>query len=112
MKFHGKVGYGETMETSPGVHEDIIVEREYYGDVTRASRQIVQGENLNPDLSLGNSISIVADSYVLENFFNIRYVEWRGQRWTISNVEIYSPRLLMHLGEVYNGPSPAAPVIP
>lgn len=111
MKFHGKVGYGQTMETSPGVYEDVIVEREYYGDVSRVSRQIAQGENLNPDLSLGNTISIVADSYVNENFFNIRYVEWRGVRWTVSNVEIHTPRLLMHLGEVYNGPTAPAPVI-
>lgn len=112
MKFHGKVGYGQTMEMSPGVHEDVIVERFYFGDVTRASRQIAQGENLNSDLSLGNAISIVADSYVTENFFNIRYVEWRGVRWTVSNVEIHPPRLLMHLGEVYNGPSAAAPLGP
>lgn len=112
MKFHGKVGYGKTMEKSPGIYEDVIVEREYFGDVLRASRQITQGENLNPDLSLGNTISIVADSYVTENFFNIRYVEWRGQRWTVSNVEINSPRLLMYLGEVYNGPTAPAPVAP
>lgn len=112
MKFHGKVGYGETMETSPGVHEEVIVEREYYGDFTRATRQIVQGENLNPDLSLGNTFSIVADSYANGNFFNIRYVEWRGVLWTISNVEIHPPRLLMHIGEVYNGPTPAAPIAP
>jgi hypothetical protein len=112
MKFHGKVGYGETMETSPGVYEDVIVDREYYGDVSRATRQLVQGENLNPDLSLGNTISIVADSQAMENFFNIRYVEWRGQLWTVSNVEIQSPRLLLYLGEVYNGPKAAAPLAP
>jgi hypothetical protein len=112
MKFHGKVGYGQTMEMSPGVYEDVIVEREYYGDMQRASRQVVPGENLNPDLSLGNTIEIVADSYANENFFNIRYVEWRGQRWTVSNVMIQRPRLVMYLGEVYNGPTAAAPVAP
>jgi hypothetical protein len=112
MKFHGKVGYGQTMETSPGVYEDIIVEREYYGDLMRASRQFAQGEYLNPDLSLGNMVSVVADSYANENFFNIRYVEWRGVRWTVSNVEIYAPRLTMYLGKVYNGPTAPASIAP
>ena len=37
-KFYGEIGYGETVETSPGVYEDIIVERKYYGDVIRNTR--------------------------------------------------------------------------
>lgn len=111
MKFHGKVGYGETVETSPGVHEEVIVEREYYGDVTRVGRRLSQGENLNPDLSLGgNAISIVADAYANGHFFAIRYVEWSGTLWTVPNVEVQPPRLLMYLGEVYNGPTAPAPV--
>lgn len=114
MKFHGKVGYGSTVETSPGVHEEVIVEREYYGDVTRVGRRMSLGaENLNPDLSLGgNAISIVADAYANGHFFAVRYVEWAGERWVVSNVEIQPPRLIMYLGEVYNGPTVAAPVTP
>jgi len=105
-KFHGKVGYGETTETSPGVHEDTIVERNYYGDVVRNSRTLTEGENLNQDLSVGNSISIVADAYANEHFFAIRYVEWAGTLWTVSTVDVERPRLILRLGEVYNGPTP------
>lgn len=105
-RFHGRVGYGETLETSPGVFTDSITERSYFGDVVRNSRKLSEGEHLNKDLSVGNSISIVADAYANENFVAIRYVEWVGKLWTVSDVEVQAPRLLLRLGEVYNGPTP------
>jgi hypothetical protein len=108
-RFFGRVGYGETVESAPGVWVDEIVEYSYYGDVVRDSRELRQGENLNMDLSVQNSISIMADEYANEHFFAIRYVEWAGSLWTISSVEVQRPRLLLRLGEVYNGPTPAAP---
>lgn len=91
------------------MHVDKIIERAYFGDVLRNTRRLVQGEDLNPDLSVGNSISIVADAYARDNFFAIRYVEWAGQLWTVSDVEVLAPRLVLQLGEVYNGPTVAAP---
>jgi hypothetical protein len=104
-KFFGKIGYGESTETAPGVWADEIVERSYYGDVVRNTRRLSEGENLNNDLSVGNAISIVADAYANDHFFAIRYVEWAGVLWTVTTVEVESPRLLLRLGEVYNGPT-------
>jgi hypothetical protein len=111
-RFFGRIGYGEPTEKSPGVWVDDIVEREYFGDVIRNTRNLREGENLNPDLSVQNSISIVADAYANEHFFAIRYVEWAGTLWTVSTVEVQSPRLLLRLGEVYNGPTPAVTPTP
>lgn len=105
-KFYGKIGYGATVETAPGVHEEQITERSYYGDVIRNSRQLKDGESVNDDLSVGNSISVVADAYANEHFFAIRYVEWAGALWKVSDVEVQSPRLILRLGGVYNGPTP------
>ncbi len=108
-RFFGNVGYGEAVETAPGVWVDTIVEYSYYGDVVRNSRELRQGQYLNDDLSVQNSISIVADAYANEHFFAIRYVEWAGTLWTVDTVEVLIPRLLLRLGKVYNGPTPAAP---
>jgi hypothetical protein len=107
-RFFGRVGYGTSVEkeTGSGVWADEIVEYPYYGDVIQNIRNLRQGENLNSDLSLQNLISIVADEYANEHFFAIRYVEWAGVLWTVSSVEVQSPRLLLTLGEVYNGPTP------
>jgi len=108
-KFFGKIGYGETVEKSPGVWEDTIVEDNYYGDVVRNTRKLTEGESANSDITVNNSISIVADAYANEHFFAIRYVEWAGTLWTVSEVDVQSPRLLLRLGGVYNGPTASAP---
>lgn len=105
-RFYGRIGYGESVEAAEGVFSDEIVERSYYGDIIRNARNLREGENLNPDLSVQNSISIVADAYANEHFHAIRYVEWAGALWTVTSVEVQSPRLLLRLGEVYNGPTP------
>jgi hypothetical protein len=111
-RFYGRIGYGESVEQSPGVWVDSITERLYFGDVFRNARNLSEGEHLNPDLSVQNSISIVADAYANEHFFAIRYVEWAGTLWTVSSVEVQSPRLLLRLGEVYNGPTPGTTPTP
>lgn len=111
-KFYGVIGYGETVETEPGVWQDEIIEHPYFGDVIRNSRKLQEGEHLNNDLSVGNSISIVADAYANEHFFAIRYIQWAGTLWTVANVDVQSPRLVLRLGGVYNGPTAGSPVYP
>jgi|SRR5690242_11812780 hypothetical protein len=105
-RFYGKVGYGATVETAPGVWKDVITEVPYYGDVIRNTRVLREGDRVNDDLSVGNSISIVADAYANENIFAMRYVEWKGALWVVTDVQVQSPRLLLTLGGVYNGPKP------
>ena len=104
-KFYGQVGYGESVETAPGVWQDQITERNYYGDILRNTRRLDSGENLNDDLSVSNSISIMADPYANDHFFAIRYVKWAGAFWKVTEVEVPGgPRLTLRLGGVYNGP--------
>jgi hypothetical protein len=111
-KFYGTIGFGHNEKTSPGVHEDVITEREYYGDVIRNARYLKEADKVNFDFSVGNSISIVADAYANEHFFAIRYICWAGTLWTVNMVEVQSPRLLLRLGGVYNGPTPGTAVDP
>src|SRR6187402_1135188 len=100
-KFAGVIGFGESVETKPGVWQDVIVEKKFYGDVLRNSRGLENGEKVNNDLTVGNSISIVADAYLNEHFFAIRYIMWQGARWTISDVRVEPPRLILRLGGLY-----------
>lgn len=111
-KFYGEIGFGETVEKNPGVWEDAIIVHKYYGDVIRNTRKLSEGEYLNNDLTVGNSISIVADAYANEHFFAIRYIKWAGTLWTVSDVSVESPRLVLRLGGVYNGPTPETPGTP
>lgn len=107
-RFHGEVGYGDSVEQPPGsgVWVDVVEEFPYTGDVIRNSRTLESGESLNNDITVSNSISIVADEYAIAHFFNIKYVRWAGVLWTVTTVEVRSPRLVLSLGSVYNGPTP------
>lgn len=105
MKFYGPIGYGHAVEVSPGVWQDTITEKIYRGDVIRNTRRLQEGEDVNSDISVQNSISIVADAYANENFFAMRYISWSGTLWVVRDVEVQRPRLLLRLGGVYNGPT-------
>ena len=102
-KFCGAIGYATTVKTAPGVSEEVIEEHIHYGDVERSTRRLESSGNLNDNIVLGNSISVMADAYAYANFHAMRYVVWMGAKWKITSVEDRRPRLLLTLGEVYNG---------
>lgn len=107
-RFKGAVGFGHTAETTQnsGVWDDVIIELPYRGDVIRNTRTLQNAEGVNDNIVVGNSISIVADSYAIEHFLDIKYVRWNGNLWVVSNVTVQRPRLILDLGSVYNGPTP------
>ena len=57
-KFYGPIGYAVTVETRPGVWEEQITERPYYGDLIRNTRRLQSSETLNDDISVANEISL------------------------------------------------------
>jgi len=103
-RFFGEIGYGVQVESAPGVWKDTITEKSYYGDVIRNTKQNQEGQSVNNDISVGNSISIVADEYAGQHFLAIRYIRWLGVLWTVAHVDVQHPRLVLRLGAKYNGP--------
>ena len=101
-KWYGVIGYAETVETNPGVWSEEITERNYYGDVTRNTRQLQGSGQVNDNVNVSNEISIVADPYAYENFHFMRYIEFMGAKWKVTNVEVQYPRLILTIGGVYN----------
>lgn len=102
-KYYGSIGYAETTETAPGVWTEVLTERKYSGDILKNTRRWPTGENLNDDLVINNLISIVADPFAYQNFHKMRYLEWLGAFWKITNIEVQRPRLILTIGGVYNG---------
>lgn len=102
-RFSGMIGYATTVETTPGVWTDAIVERQYYGDLTRHSRKWGSSDGVNDNIVFSQDISIVADPYLYENAHNMRYVIFRGIKWKITNFEIDRPRVRISMGEEYHG---------
>lgn len=103
-RFSGKVGFVTTVLTSPGIYEPQEVERQYYGDVVRNSYSNQTTSRINDNITLSNNISIVGDAYALDNFFSIRYIVWKGHKWSVSNVDVTNrPRIILQVGGLYNG---------
>lgn len=102
-KWYGNIGFAELVESEPGLWEETITVRPYYGDVLRNYRRLSNSGNVNDNVTVSNQISIVSDPYADQNFHSIRYVEYMGSKWKVSDVEVQRPRLILSLGEVYNG---------
>ena len=101
-KFYGIIGYEVTVETEPGIYEETIIENEYYGDIIRNSRRLDQAAQVNDNVNISNQISIVADPFANNNFHAMRYIEFMGAKWKITDVEVQYPRLILSIGGLYN----------
>ena len=104
-KFYGVIGFAEPVEIRSGVWEEKIVERNYSGDLIRDSRRLQSTGQVIDNVNIANEISIVADPFAYETFHAMRYVEYRGAKWKITNVEDKWPRLILSVGGLYNGPT-------
>ena len=102
-KFYGAIGYAIQEETAPDVYHETIRERFYYGSLERNTRRLQVAESVNDDVSISNSISIIADPYAQQNFHAIRYAVFMGTKWKVSSVDVQYPKLILTLGGVYNG---------
>lgn len=101
-RYHGYVGYAIDVEAYPGVWEEQISEHEYFGDVIKNRMNIQQSGNVNAKITISNSISIIADPFAYEHVYAMRYVTYLNKKWTITNIDIQRPRLILTIGGLYN----------
>ena len=97
-KFYGKVGYIRTEEKRPGIYEEIVTERFYYGDITRRSLRWENTGAINDSINLTNEISIIADPYCYEHLSELRYIEFMGAKWKIFFFFFFFQRINVMLG--------------
>ena len=86
-KFFGVIGFEETQETRPGVFEPTITERNYSGDILRSSKHNDSSEQINDNVSI----------------YGMKYIQYMGVKWKITDVEIQHPRMTITIGGIYNG---------
>ena len=102
-KWYGVIGYADTVEVEPGIWEEQVTERPYYGELIRNIRRLQTTDKVNDDLTISNQISIVSDPYAINNFHAMKYAVLWGTKWKITSVEVQYPRLILEVGGVYNG---------
>jgi len=102
-KWSGNIGFSVTTETVPGVWEEQIQERKYYGDLIRSMRKTESSSEVNDNINISNQISVVADPFANMNLFSMRYITFAGAKWKIRDIDVQYPRLILSIGGVYNG---------
>lgn len=103
-KWHGRIGYAESVESAPGVWTSAYTEHVYDGDVIRGnSGWSANSDSTNDNLTVNSQISIVADPFAYQKFWSMKWIEYMGAKWEIKSVEPKYPRLLLTLGGVFNG---------
>lgn len=104
MKWFGKVGFSvtEPLEKGSDIMVHKVVDRPYFGELTRLSSKWETSGYKNDDKNLNTEVSIVSDPFALDHFSNIVYVEYMGVNWKVTAVEIQYPRLILSVGGEYN----------
>lgn len=101
-KWYGLIGYAKMVERKPGVWEEELISKPYYGELIKNTRKIQSGDSINDDITIANELSILADIFANNNITAMRYVEYLGTKWKITNVNVSFPRLILTIGGVYN----------
>lgn len=103
-KWSGKIGYIKPIEIEKGLYDELATERMHYGD-TISNRNKIQpsADSPNSNLTLSTSISIIADSFAVENLGYMKYVVVKGVKWGIVSVNDERPRFILTTGGIYNG---------
>lgn len=100
------VGFGVSGENpnKPGIWEQTITERPYYGDLTNpVSRWNNSSDSTNEELRFSGQLSIVADPFANEHYHAIKYVKFDGEeiKWKVTSVDPQRPRINLDLGGEY-----------
>lgn len=105
-RFYGPIGFVTQVEDpeDSGIWVEKSIEKNYRGEVSKNYKRWDNGDQLNKNLNISNTISIVADPYVSNHLADIRYIKWLGGYWEISSVDVEFPRLVLSIGGIYNGP--------
>ena len=102
-KWYGVIGYVEQVQTAPGVWTEKSVERDYFGDILQMSQTYQSAGQVNDNINISNTFSIIADPYADAHLGSMRYLTYNGTKWKINSVKIQPPRLLLTVGGIYNG---------
>ena len=103
-KWYGKIGFTVTEEIEPGMWvNNELVTREYFGDVISNQWMRQNSGEVNDNIKISNQIRIVADPYAVNHVSSMTWIEFSNEKWKVSKVDVQYPRLIISLGEVWNG---------
>ena len=59
------------------------------------------GDKVNDDLTINNQFSVISDPYANQNYWSMKWIEWGGRKWKVSEITVEPPRLTINIGGEY-----------
>ena len=104
MRYYDKIGFWiDDVEKEPGIYSSFMEERYYVGDIIEMRHRWESSSHQNDNLKMNNRISIISDLYLNQHLFSIKYATFMGSKWKVTSVDVKYPRVILDLGEVWNG---------
>ena len=101
----GKLGYSEQTEIKPGQWDDVITEVDARGDLLNRTEVLDRADSILPRYRTTTSISVLWREPRIPDS-SIVYVTNKGTRWAISTIVHEFPKIVIYIGEEYDGPLP------
>lgn len=108
-KWSGRIGFVTTSESpvGSGIYRDVVVIKSFTGDVKQVTRRWQVEDKINDDVTMNNTISVVATPYLMQNFYSIRFISFMNAWWSVNAVVMDYPRLTLEIGGLYHGDTTA-----
>lgn len=106
MRISVSLGFVETSEVRPGIWEETVTEVPALGELRQRTEALDGSDTVLPRYRTTTSVSVPARGVGHVDNSSIRYVKYSGERWVVSTIVDEYPRIVIYVGEVYNGPTP------
>lgn len=108
MKWSGTIGFFIEEEVykngvPTGVWKKRVTERHYAGDLLKDYRSQEPSGQVNDNLNISNTISVVADRFVDEHIMDIVYITFKNKKFKVKGFTNNYPRIEFTIGGLYNG---------
>lgn len=106
MRYSGKLGIVQQTEVRPGIWEETVTEVSALGTVRQTTEALDGSDAVLPRYRTTTSVSVSARGVGPIDNSDIRYITFKGKRWQIATIVDEPPKIVIYIGEVYNGPTP------
>lgn len=103
-RFHGRVGFAVNKEIEPGIFVDEFEEKFMFGNILDEGSKWdynSPSSDASGKITINHRISIIADEFAMNNYSNIKWVEFMGQKWSVKSIQVKRPRMMIWLGDIY-----------
>lgn len=107
MRWSGKLGFSTEVEVTKGRFEDVVTERPAMGEIETRTDTFTVGNQVLTETGTSTSVSVLFGSVERIDFSTLVYITHRGKRYVPSSIVEDIPRVVIYIGEEYNGPKPA-----